>query len=100
MHEEAEKNRIKNRMINENLINLNKRREKSFVKIFQRYDKIEQNVLIKSIERRKNNKEMTKEMNRFRELTVENRKKLSEEKQKKQKKMKKRKKNKQKNIIK
>ena len=62
---------------------LSKRREKSFVKIFEKYDKIEQNVLLQSIERRRNNQEINKEMDKFRELTVENRKKLSQEKQKK-----------------
>ena len=80
---EAEKNKEKTKMINENLIQLSKRRERSFVKMFKKYDKIEQNVLLQNMERKKNSNDMIKEMNKYKELTVENRKKLSQEKQKK-----------------
>ena len=51
--------------------------------MFKKYDKIEQNVLLQNMERRKNSNMMIKGMNKYRELTVENRRKLSEEKQKK-----------------
>ena len=83
MQLEAQKNKERNKTVNENLLKMTKRREKSFVKIFEKYDKIEQNVLLQNIERKKNNQEMTREMDKFRELTVENRKKLSERNQKK-----------------
>ena len=81
--EEAEKNKEKTKIINKNLNNLSKRRERSFIKMLEKYDKIEQNVLLQSIERKKIHREITQGMNKYRELTVENRKKLSEEKQKK-----------------
>jgi hypothetical protein len=80
---EAVKNKEKTKMINENLIQLSKRRERSFVKMFKKYDKIEQNVLLQNMERKKNSNDMIKEMNKYKELTEENRKKLSQEKQKK-----------------
>ena len=67
----------------ENLNRLEKQREKSYKRIIQRYDKIEQNVLLKSMERKKNNEEIKEGLNKFRELTYQNRKKLSEEKKKK-----------------
>ena len=51
--------------------------------MIQKYDKIEQNVLLKSMERKKNNREIVEGLNKFRELTYENRRKLSEEKLKK-----------------
>ena len=83
IHLEAEKNKEKTKLVNENLLQLSKRRERSFVKMFKKYDKIEQNVLLQNMERRKNSNMMIKGMNKYRELTVENRRKLSEEKQKK-----------------
>ena len=45
MKQEAEKNKERNKTVNENLLKMTKRREKSFVKIFEKYDKIEQNVI-------------------------------------------------------
>ena len=53
MQLEAQKNKERNKTVNENLLKMTKRREKSFDKIFEKYDKIEQNVLLQNIERKK-----------------------------------------------
>ena len=64
IHLEAEKNKEKTKLVNENLLQLSKRRERSFVKMFKKYDKIEQNVLLQNMERRKNSNMMIKGMNK------------------------------------
>ena len=52
--------------------------DKSLIKIFERYDRIEQNVLLRSIKKTKNSRDMFDGLNKYRELTFENNRKISE----------------------
>ena len=69
--------------MNDNIKKLKENREKSCIKIFEKYDQIEKNVLMKSMEKKRNNQMMIEQLDKKRKITYENRRKLSELKQQK-----------------
>ena len=59
------------------------KRNETNKKFFEKQEKIEQNVFIMSVEKKKINKSMAEDLKKYRILTLENKRKLSEEKKKK-----------------
>ena len=69
--------------MDKNILEQMEKLEQNNKKFFEKQTKIEQNILIKSVEKRQFNKKRGEDIDKLRLITIENRKKLSEEKKKK-----------------